>query len=96
MSGFRLRAGLVSLAAAVALCHGTAWAEAQPEAIDPPAMVGRIAVLSGPVSFRAGSDQPASAAVLNYPLSLGNVVATAPRAHAAIDIGAGRFYLGGD
>jgi hypothetical protein len=66
-----------------------------PGAGDPPAAVGRIAIVSGTVLFRADPAQAAVPAVLNYPLSLGNVVETAPRAHATIDIAAGRFYLDG-
>jgi len=49
--------------------------------------------MSGTVLFRADPSQAAAPAVLNYPLSLGNVVETAPSASATIDIAAGRFYL---
>jgi len=73
-----------------------ARAETQaPETSDPPDAVGRIAVMSGTVLFRTDPSQTAVPALLNYPLSLGNVVETAPRAHATIDIAAGRFYLDG-
>jgi hypothetical protein len=65
------------------------------EANDPPDAVGRISVLSGAVQFRTNPSAPEQSALLNYPLSFGNVVETAPRAHATIDIAAGRFYLDG-
>ena len=65
------------------------------EASDPPDAVGRIAVMSGTVLFRADGTQASAPALLNYPLSLGNVVETLPRAHATIDVAAGRFYLDG-
>jgi hypothetical protein len=69
--------------------------EATGAASDPPDSVGRIAVLSGSVLFQAQPTSVQAAALPNYPLSLGNVVETAPAAAATIDIAAGRFYLDG-
>jgi hypothetical protein len=94
MPGFRrivLFAGLLlGFAAQVAVVRADTSSS---EPIDPPEAAGRIAVMSGTVLFRADPSQAAAPAVLNYPLSLGNVVETAPEAHATIDIAAGRFYL---
>ncbi len=80
----------------LALQPASGRADTEPsEASDPPDAVGRIAVISGTVLFRAAETKAAAPALLNYPLSLGNVVESAPRAHVTIDIAAGRFYLDG-
>lgn len=63
---------------------------------DPPAGIGRIAVVSGVVSMRADAGAEAMDAVLNTPLTTGNAIETRPRAHASVDIGAGRFFIDGD
>ena len=72
----------------------TAMAEALPA--NPPEQIGRLAAVSGAVSYHATADAPASEGTVNYPLTTGNRLATPPRAHATIDIAAGRFYLDGD
>jgi hypothetical protein len=61
----------------------------------PPEQIGRLAAISGPVSFRAGADAAASEVAMNYPLTTGDRLATPPRTYATIDIAAGRFYLDG-
>ena len=96
MFGCRWFVPVVGLLLGSLLQIAVARAETQsPDAGDPPDAVGRIAVMSGTVLFRADPSQTAAPALLNYPLSFGNVVETAPRAHATIDIAAGRFYLDG-
>ena len=72
----------------------TAMAEELPP--DPPQQIGRVASISGAVSYQARGDAPASELSVNFPLTGGNRIATPPRGHATIDIGAGRFYLDGD
>jgi hypothetical protein len=72
-----------------------ARADTPPTAGDPPEAVGRIAVISGTVLFRADPSGAPMPAEVNYPLSLANVVETAPDAQATIDIAAGRVYLDG-
>lgn len=62
----------------------------------PPAQLGRLAAVSGAVSYQATADDAPGEASVNYPLTTGNRLAISPRAHAAIDIAAGRFYLDGD
>lgn len=61
-----------------------------------PAQIGRLAGISGAVAVHGDADPSASEAIVNLPLTSGNRVATPPRAHATIDIAAGRFYLDGD
>lgn len=67
----------VALAAAAAM--------AQPG--DPPARVGRLNYLNGPVSFRPGSVDDWAAATLNYPLTTGDHLWTDAGAQAEIHIG---------
>jgi hypothetical protein len=62
---------------------------------DPPARVGRLARLSGTVSFRPTSTDPWNAATPNYPVTSGNCVWTEPQAGADIEIGASRLALDG-
>src|SRR5690349_947750 len=75
------------------LMSTTARAE---ETADAPAQLGRVAAVSGAVDYRAAADAAPDEAAVNLPLTSGNRVATAPRAHATIEIAAGRFYLDGD
>jgi hypothetical protein len=71
----------------------TAMAE---EPADPPAQVGRLAAISGAVAYHSSAEAAATEAFVNTPLTTGNRIATPPRAHATVDIAAGRFYLNGD
>src|SRR4051812_9751295 len=72
----------------------SALTEARPGAA--PEVIGRLAARSGAVSYYASPEAPASDAAVNLPLTTGNRVVAPPRAHATIDIAAGRFYLDGD
>jgi hypothetical protein len=84
-----------TLALILALFVSTAaTAEELPAA--PPQPIGRLAAISGAISYRASADAAASEAFVNYPLTTGNRIATPPRAHATVDFAAGRFYLDGD
>ena len=60
---------------------------------DPPARVGRLAQISGTVSFHTSDESQWEAATLNYPITSGNSLWTEPRSHSAIDIGGSRIYL---
>lgn len=62
----------------------------------PPEQIGRLAAIAGAASYHADANAPAEPASVNYPLTTGNRIATPPRAHATVDIAAGRFYLDGD
>ena len=60
---------------------------------DPPTLAGRIATVSGAVTFLANSSDQGSAAVVNYPLTSGNQLVTAAQAGVGFDIGADRLLL---
>src|SRR5690242_2086182 len=62
---------------------------------DHPAQLGRLAAISGAVAYHSGGAAAIEAAV-NLPLTTGDRIAAPPRAHATVDIAAGRFYLDGD
>ncbi len=65
----------------------------QPQSGDPPARVGRLAQLSGTVSFHPPDDQQWSAATLNYPVTQGDAFWTEPNAHAVIEVSASRIAM---
>ena len=52
----------------------TAMAEELPP--DPPQQIGRVASISGAVSYQARGDAPASEVSVNFPLTGGNRIAT--------------------
>jgi hypothetical protein len=62
---------------------------------DPPARVGRLAELSGTVSFRTADADHWDPATPNYPLTSGNSLWTEPQAGAEIEVGASRIALDG-
>jgi hypothetical protein len=62
---------------------------------DPPERVGRVAELSGQVSWRTGGDTQWTAASLNYPVSSGYAFWTEPSATTGIEVSACRVVLAG-
>jgi len=64
-----------------------------PSAGDPPSRVGRVAEVSGTVSFHTSDESQWQAATLNYPVTSGNSFWTEPRSHAALELGPSRIYL---
>jgi hypothetical protein len=60
---------------------------------DPPGRVGRVARLSGTVSFHTADADRWEPATLNYPVTSGNAFWTQPGAAADIDLGGGRVRL---
>lgn len=92
---FRLSAALaIAGTSAAALMPATSVAQSAPAGgIDPPARVGRLARLSGTVSFHTADQQQWSPATLNYPVTSGNSFWTEPGASAAIEIGAAHLAL---
>jgi len=68
-------------------------AQPTPASADPPARVGRLADLSGTVSFHTAEETQWSAATLNYPITGGNSVWTEPQASAVLDLGGGGMTL---
>ncbi len=85
-----LMAGI--LAAAVSLVS-SGPAGAQNAGGDPPGRVGRLAQITGTVSFHTSDESQWEAATLNYPITSGNSLWTEPQAHAAVDVGGSRIYL---
>ncbi len=61
--------------------------------VDPPARVGRIAALTGTVSFRAAGQADWQAAQLNYPIAMGDAVWTQPNAIANLGLGGIKLVL---
>jgi hypothetical protein len=62
---------------------------------DPPAIAGRVSVVSGTVSFHAAGDTTWAAASLNYPVTNGDGFWTEPSAHAELQVGDDRIVLAG-
>ena len=67
----------------------------RPDPADPPSRVGRLAQITGTVSFHTSDESQWEAATLNYPITSGNSLWTEPQAHTAIDVGGSRLYLDG-
>jgi hypothetical protein len=64
-----------------------------PAAADPPGRVGRIASLSGPVYLNRAESGELSTAVLNWPLTSGDVLSTAAGARAEVQIGSNLLQI---
>ncbi|WP_428490018.1 DUF6600 domain-containing protein [Rhodopila sp.] len=62
---------------------------------DPPERVGRIAVMTGPVSFHNPGDTQWSAATQNYPVSSGNSFWTEASSEAQLEVSASRIAMAG-
>ncbi len=100
---FTMRSGssafrAVALISACVLMFGTMPVMAQqdgapPDAADPPARVGRIARLSGTVSFHGAGQTEWEPAGLNLPVTSGAGLWTEPGGSADIDIGNGKLVL---
>ena len=72
-------------------------AQGQPDQnqADPPARVGRIAAITGAVSFHNQGDTEWSTASVNYPVSTGNAFWTEPAAETQLEISDSRIALAG-
>jgi len=62
---------------------------------DPPAQVGRIALIEGSVSMHSADEDHWDAATLNYPVTGGYAYWTEPAAHAALQIGGATLRMSG-
>lgn len=96
-----LRTGLLQFAALVLAtgCVVTApSARTDPgeDAVDPPARVGRIALLSGPVTLTDLQDGDAEAATLNWPITSQQRLSTGRLGRAEVRIGSLAVRLDGD
>lgn len=65
----------------------------QQPGVDPPARVGRLALVSGTVSYHTRDDTQWSPAVVNYPVTAGNAYWTQPNAQAEIEVSASRIAM---
>src|SRR5260370_34587184 len=57
---------------------------AAPDQANPPSRVGRLAQITGTVSFHTSDESQWEAATLNYPITSGNSLWTEPQAHTAV------------
>jgi len=62
---------------------------------DPPVRVGRLANMTGTVSFHTAADTQWSAAGVNYPVATGDSFWTEPNAGASLEVSASRIALAG-
>jgi hypothetical protein len=86
----------IGIAAAALLSAAAATANSQPApAGDPPARVGRLAIVTGTVSFHDNQQTAWSPAVANTPLTSGDAVWTEPNAKSEISIAGTRVRLDG-
>jgi hypothetical protein len=69
------------------LLFGPPLARAQSDTVDPPARVGRLASLTGTVSFHGPGQTEWSPASLNTPITSGDAVWTEPSSAAVIGVG---------
>ena len=67
-----------------------------PNQMDPPVRVGRIADTTGTLSFHNRGDTQWSPVNINYPVSSGNSFWAEPSATAALEVSASRIVLAGD
>lgn len=87
--GITVRSRLAVFAAlAIALACGTAQA-------DPPGRAGRVSALDGSATLQQGSAAPAPAA-LNWPVTAGERISTAPGSRLELRIGSTAVQLDGD
>jgi hypothetical protein len=66
---------------------------APPLFADPPSRIGRLNLISGPVSFRSGSLDDWSPASLNYPITLGDSLWAGEKSRAEVHIGSSAIRL---
>jgi hypothetical protein len=64
-----------------------------PQQGDPPTRVGRLAQITGTVSFHTQDETQWNPAALNYPVTLGNSFWTQPGAQASIEVSASRMVM---
>src|ERR1019366_6329858 len=103
LTGFLAATGLMS----GPLLAQHAWAQAAPPppaaasaadaqtTADPPARVGRLALVTGTVTFHTADDTDWSPATLNYPVVAGNSFWTEPDAGADLELGGIRLAMDG-
>jgi len=80
----------------LALAGLSSLAMGQSDSGDPPALVGRVAVTQGQVSIGSDVGAEMMAAQVNWPVTSGNTISTAPGARTALRIGSTSIRLDGD
>ncbi len=83
----RLVPWLAALAAALVSAQAAA---------DPPARVGRLSLIEGPVTFRIDREDPGSPAAANWPISSGAILDTDRGGRAEVWVGSTAYRLAGD
>jgi len=93
---FNLKRFNLKLAGALAAAAMIAGGLAAPAFADddPPALVGRLAVIDGTVSFHTKDETTWAAATPNYPMTSGNAIWADANSHAGIQLGANDVNLG--
>ncbi len=92
---FRLTAALAAFALLVGPMMPTAaFAQTDAQVQDPPGRVGRVARLSGTVSYHGAEQTQWEPAVLNFPVSSGSAFWTEPRGGADLDVAGTRIVMG--
>lgn len=98
-SGFHAVGRLLSALAVAGLLIGgpgltpAAQAQAEQPGIDPPGRVGRLARVTGTVSFHTADQTEWQPASLNFPVTSGQAYWTEPAASAEIEIGSSRLVI---
>ena len=69
--------------------------EPAPDGIEPPALVGRVAILAGRVSFHGPQDAEWVPATLNWPVTAGSSFWAEPGSRAEIEIAGTRLVVEG-
>ena len=98
-TGFDVAGRVLSALAVTGLLLGApgltpaALAQAEQVGIDPPGRVGRLARLTGTVSFHTAEQTEWQPASLNFPVTSGQAYWTEPAASAEIEIGGSRVVL---
>ena len=90
MATYRLAARITAVVSAVALALP---AQAQFAPTDPPARVGRLASITGTVSYHLPDADRWEAATVNLPLTSGSAVWTEPASRAVIGVGGNQITL---
>ncbi len=93
---FRLTSVAVALSLTLvpAVSFGGVAPSLSRQAGDPPARVGRLAQISGTVSFHTADEDHWEPATLNYPVTSGNAFWTEPGARAEIEAAGTRLVMG--
>lgn len=91
-----MRKRVLNTVTVLALAGLSSLAMGQSDSGDPPALVGRVAVTQGQVSIGSDVGVEMMAAQVNWPVTSGNTISTAPGARTELRIGSTSIRLDGD